>query len=192
MKRVLKTLWRIDDNVVVRMIDTNLFVFQFFNIEDKNKVLDGRPWAFDNQILLLKETKADEQPSDVEFNSCSFWIRLIDVPFGRRNKQYAREVGDCIGECLEVDDFDSLGWEKFMRVKVIVDINKPLQRGLKVVVDVNTTKWVGFKYERLGDFCYYCGRIGHNDKDCDAKDCREGDSPIVFQYGPFLSASPLQ
>uniref|UniRef100_A0A803LGQ4 CCHC-type domain-containing protein n=1 Tax=Chenopodium quinoa TaxID=63459 RepID=A0A803LGQ4_CHEQI len=63
-------------------------------------------------------------------------------------------------------------------------------RGMKIAVDSGHTKWIGFKYERLSDFCYYCGRIGHNDKDCEEKDNCDGESTIVFQYGPFLSASP--
>uniref|UniRef100_A0A803M2D0 CCHC-type domain-containing protein n=1 Tax=Chenopodium quinoa TaxID=63459 RepID=A0A803M2D0_CHEQI len=190
MKRVLKNLWRIDDNVAIRSVNTNIFVFQFFNIDDRRKVLEGRPWVFDNQILLLKEICAEEQPSDVAFFSCPFWIRLIDMPFGMRSPKVARDIGDCIGECVEVDESDPLCWEEYMRVKVVVDINKPLRRGMKIAVESGCTKWIGFKYERLGDFCYYCGRIGHTDKDCEEKDNCDGESPIVFQYGPFLTASP--
>uniref|UniRef100_A0A803N338 CCHC-type domain-containing protein n=1 Tax=Chenopodium quinoa TaxID=63459 RepID=A0A803N338_CHEQI len=190
MKRVLKNLWRIDDNVAIRSVDTNLFVFQFFKTEDREKVLDGRPWGFDNQNLLLKEICADEQPSDVCFDTCPFWIRLLDVPFGKRTSRFAREVGDCIGECLEVDESDPIGWEEYMRVKVLVNITKPLRRGLKVAMESGVTKWIGLKYERLGDFCYFCGVIGHNDKDCVEKEKCDDELPLVFQYGPYLTTSP--
>ncbi|XP_021770650.1 uncharacterized protein At4g02000-like [Chenopodium quinoa] len=159
-------------------------------MDDRKKVLDDRPWVFDNQILLLKEICADEQPSEVTFDSCPFWIRLIDVPFRLCSIKFARDDGDCIGECLEVDESGPLCWEEYMRVKVVVNITKPLRRGMKVVVETGSTKWVGFKYERLGDFCYYCGRIGHTDKDCEEKDTCDSESPVVFQYGPFLTVSP--
>uniref|UniRef100_A0A803MDE5 CCHC-type domain-containing protein n=1 Tax=Chenopodium quinoa TaxID=63459 RepID=A0A803MDE5_CHEQI len=79
-----------------------------------------------------------------------------------------------------------------MRVKVQVNIAKPLRRGMKVAVESGCTKWIGFKYERLGDFCYYCGQIGHTDKDCEEKEGGVGESPVVFQYGPFLTASPYR
>ncbi|XP_021729145.1 uncharacterized protein LOC110696162 [Chenopodium quinoa] len=190
MKRVLKNLWRKDENVAIRKVKTNLFIFQFFNVDDRRKVLDGRPWVFDNQILLLKEICANEQPSKVTFDSCPFWIRLIDVPFGLRSPQFAHNIGDCIEECIEIDKSDPLCWEEYIRVKVLVNITKSHRRGMKVVVESGSTKWVGFKYERLGDFCYYCGRIGHTVKDCEEKDKCDAASPIVFQYGPFLSASP--
>uniref|UniRef100_A0A803MW53 CCHC-type domain-containing protein n=1 Tax=Chenopodium quinoa TaxID=63459 RepID=A0A803MW53_CHEQI len=192
MKRVLKTLWRIDDNVAIRGVNTNIFVFQFFNIDDRKKVLEGRPWVFDNQILLLKEMCATEQPSEVSFDACPFWIRLLDVPFGMRSSRVAHEIGNCIGECIDVDESDPLCWDEFMRVKVMVNINKPLRRGMKIAVEDGCAKWIGFKYERLGDFCYYCGRIGHTDKDCEQKDGGSDVSLIVFQYGPFLTASPYR
>lgn len=77
-----------------------------------------------------------------------------------------------------------------MRVKVQLDITKPLRRGMKVNSGRNATKWIGFKYERLGDFCYYCGRLGHTDVDCTYQvPVKEGEE-LVYQYGPFLVASP--
>lgn len=63
MKRTLMAIWRLKENVSIRMVDTNLFIFHFFCGLDKDRVLDGCPWCFDNQILLLKEMQVDEQPS---------------------------------------------------------------------------------------------------------------------------------
>lgn len=60
IKRVLKNIWRLLDNVAIRMIEMNLFVFQFFDESNKERVMEGRPWAFDNQILFLQELKGDE------------------------------------------------------------------------------------------------------------------------------------
>uniref|UniRef100_A0A803LK12 CCHC-type domain-containing protein n=1 Tax=Chenopodium quinoa TaxID=63459 RepID=A0A803LK12_CHEQI len=192
MKRVLKGLWRLSDDVAVRVIDSNLFVFQFFNEEDKMRVLDGRPWTFDKQILLLKAMEGDEQPSEVVFENCPFWVRVLDVQFGRRNEAFAREVGDAMGGFLEYDEEDPLGWNEFMRIKVMLDITKPLRRGIKVATGPSMSKWVSFKYERLGDFRYFCGRLGHLDKDCLEQEKVDEERSLVFQYGPFMVASPHQ
>lgn len=53
-----------------------------------------------------------------------------------------------------------------------------------------------FKYERLPNFCFACGRIGHPLKECDKvedkDDGRYQDLDAKDQsYGPWLRASPL-
>lgn len=34
------------------------------------KVLDGRPWCFDDMLVLLKEADGDEQPNHVSITLC--------------------------------------------------------------------------------------------------------------------------
>uniref|UniRef100_A0A803MN58 DUF4283 domain-containing protein n=1 Tax=Chenopodium quinoa TaxID=63459 RepID=A0A803MN58_CHEQI len=155
MKRVKKNLWRLTDNVAICMIETNLFVIQFFDEADKVQVLEGRPWAFDNQLLLLQELIGDDQPSEMSFQFSPFWIMVLNVPFSRRNPRSS----DSFGGFMEFDDSDPLGWEKFMRIKVMIDVTKLLRRGMKIAVGGENTKWVGVKYEQLGDSCYYFGRL---------------------------------
>lgn len=72
LKRTLTSIWRLREGVAVRTVDTNLFMFQFFCEEDKERVLGGRPWSFDHQIFLLQELKGDEQPSEVVFSHSPF------------------------------------------------------------------------------------------------------------------------
>lgn len=47
-----------------------------------------------------------------------------------------------------------------------IKINEPLCRGLTINDDATGKLWVEIKYERLPDFCYYCGLIGHNEGSC--------------------------
>ena len=53
-----------------------------------------------------------------------------------------------------------------MRIRVQIDITKPLCRGRKILLDDNTECWVSFQYERLPNFCYWCGSVSHGEKDC--------------------------
>ena len=191
MQKTIQSIWKIREKISVRTVDTNLFVFQFYNASDKARVLEGCPWWFDNQLLLLQEVRSDQQPSEVSFNCSPFWVRLLDVPFGKRTERMAQEIGEALGGFIEFDNSDPLGWEEFMRIKVMIDLNKPLRRGLKLGQMGGGRKWIDVKYERLSDFCYFCGRLGHVDRDCSYHERYEDNTEaLVYQYGPWLHASP--
>ena len=50
---------------------------------------------------------------------------------------------------------DSMG-DGFVRVRVKVDISKPLCRGRVISLENGKEIWVSFKYERLSNLCYWC------------------------------------
>ncbi|KNA19102.1 hypothetical protein SOVF_064640 [Spinacia oleracea] len=191
MKRTLTGVWRAKENVAIRMVESNLFVFQFFCEADKNRVIEGSPWFFDNKLVASKEIMGDEQPSEVVFKNTPFWIQLEDVPFNRRNQSVAYDVGEYMGGFLEYDDSDPLGWEAEMRIKVLLDMEKPLRRGVKIATGKGSFKWVGIKYERLVDFCFFCGRLDHVERECQLPAPLGDDGAVMaYQYGPFLRGSP--
>ncbi|KAK9148161.1 hypothetical protein Scep_006918 [Stephania cephalantha] len=81
---------------------------------------------------------------------------------------------------------------KFMRVKVEIPLRSPLMRGLCLEVDEKTTLWIPFKYERLPSFCYYYGRLDHEEFDVEFPEFSPKDqakelpkiSPMAIQAVP--------
>lgn len=55
-----------------------------------------------------------------------------------------------------------------MKVLVEIDLEKPLMRGIKMKLDEELF-WLDFKYEKLSTFYFYCGIIGHQEKNCGKK-----------------------
>ncbi|TXG53668.1 hypothetical protein EZV62_018924 [Acer yangbiense] len=82
-------------------------------------------------------------------------------------------------------------WGKFIRVKVQLDILKPLKRWLRLKLDKSKNiVVVGLKYERLPDFCFACGRIGHVIKECTDEEAKKGVlEGSITKFGPWLKAS---
>ena len=54
----------------------------------------------------------------------------------------------------------------FFIIRVSVDITKPLYCGHRIALANGKEGWVSLKYERLPNICYWCGRLTHNDREC--------------------------
>ena len=74
-----------------------------------------------------------------------------------------------------------------MRVRVQLDVTQPLCRGRKIWLGGEQDHWVSFKFERLPIFCYWCGQISHDDRDCAIwLNSRGRMTPDQQEYGPWL------
>lgn len=76
---------------------------------------------------------------------------------------------------LEVDcSTNSIAWGRCLRVKVFLNVTKPLVRGTKVEFDGNVSIVI-FLYEKLCEFCFICGKLDHVEKDCPCVFSNESD-----------------
>ncbi|KAL2927600.1 30S ribosomal protein S4 chloroplastic [Bienertia sinuspersici] len=72
MQRTLKHVWMLSKGAIFRSIENNRFIIQFFHWKDKEKILVGAPWSFDQQLIILKEIEGTEQPDNIDLNCCPF------------------------------------------------------------------------------------------------------------------------
>lgn len=94
------------------------------------------------------------------------WVQMHNISFGLMNRVYGETLEKTIGEIIKVDiDKDGAGWDHFLRVKILVDITKPLVRGNLINCSCNLL-WITFKYEKLPNFCFICGIIKHHSSGC--------------------------
>ncbi|TXG70272.1 hypothetical protein EZV62_005207 [Acer yangbiense] len=79
------------------------------------------------------------------------------------------------GKNVNIDAFKGLIeqiWSPFGQVEV--ESSKPLKRWLRLKPGSSDEIFtVGLKYEKLPDFCFACGRIGHGIKDCEDEVARK-------------------
>ncbi|MBA0818648.1 hypothetical protein Gohar_003642 [Gossypium harknessii] len=169
MKSTMANLWHPVKGVQIRDLGEKRYIFKFFHIMDMERVLKGSPWTFNNHLLVLHKLSKGEDPLRVPLISASFWVQVHDVPIGFYSENLAIQLGNFIGIFQEYDSAN-LGKENmnYMRIRIQIDIRRPLKRKKQVKFQ-NKCSYVRFKYERLTLFCFYCGRLGHNDSFCEIK-----------------------
>ncbi|KAL5834742.1 hypothetical protein ACOSQ3_014337 [Xanthoceras sorbifolium] len=129
----------------------------------------------------------------MKFNKVDFWIQLHNIPLVCMNKRVAKLLAETLGVVVEIPIDTRECWGKFMRVKVGIDITKPLKKGLRVwLSEFNMMVIVLLRYERLPDFCYACGMIGHTILECMDKNAKlAAMESSSLKFGIWLRATPV-
>lgn len=126
-----------------------------------------------DEILVMTDMDETKTLEELEFHDVPIWVRVGQLPFGMMNRGTALVLGDEIGKFVDTDvEPGGKAVGAFLRIKVRIDIWKPLMRGVTVLVGKEgheTERWCPLTYEFLLDFCFVCGRIGHVDKICSVK-----------------------
>lgn len=81
-----------------------------------------------------------------------------------------------------------------LRVRVWIDVTKPLKHALNVHGGMKGSLIVTFAYERLPNFCYRCGLLGHLLHDCSMEFTDPSSDEVdmnSLDYGDWLRAESL-
>ncbi|KAL8470414.1 hypothetical protein ACS0TY_033045 [Phlomoides rotata] len=148
-------------------IGKNLFSFQFKTEGDMRAVLAREPWHFDKNVVMIEELKSGTQPSSFELKHAAFWVRINDLPMATRNEGSVSLIAGKIGDLVEIDSPSLEGFGRSVRVKIKIDLTKPLKNGIQLELQRGQKIWINLKFERLPSFCYICGTLGHMRKECD-------------------------
>lgn len=80
VKSTMMKLWQHRGLTKVVTVAPNVYQFVFEHHLDREKVMLGRPWLFDNQLLVLLPWEEDLQWTDDRFNFSPLWIQVWHIP----------------------------------------------------------------------------------------------------------------
>ena len=194
LRKNLRMLWKPNKSIQISLIDEEIYLIEFDDEKDKRRVMDMSPWHYEKQLVLLQCFEGDKDPKDILFQWSPFWVQMYNLPLKHRTKETGLAIGTSLGEVVEVDVADSgVQWGKCLRVRVKIDVTRRLIRGRKIKIEDGEDRWVLFKYERLPNFCYNCGLLDHDLKDCPKS---KGDVRNVglaeLQYGAWMRGDPVK
>ncbi|KAH9735378.1 hypothetical protein KPL71_017712 [Citrus sinensis] len=170
-------------------LGNNIFMFKFAEETDKKRVLSGGPWHFDRAIIVLTEPQGIEEVTKQSFSWTSFWVQIRNVPIACMEKDFLQALGGKIGIVEEVetdDNGDCFG--EFARIRISVNITQPLERILFLKQEGEPDIPMPVVYERLTDFCFCCGIIGHQYKECENYKSQQKEE---LPYGNWMKATTV-
>jgi hypothetical protein len=183
--------WQPTGNVTFKTLGKNLFLIEFEHEWDKIRIMEGRPWTFDRDLLSLADFDGITPVEELEFEKAAFWVRMYKLPLACMSKAIGHRIGATVGEVLEVEvDDEGVGWGEYLRLRIVLDLTKPLSRGRQLRLR-DRSLWILFKYEKIPRFCFSCGIIRHGPGGCMNQRGRRalGDAEET-QFGKWLSVTP--
>lgn len=153
---------------MIQEVADEIFLFKFKCRRDFEYVEGNGPWNFNKHLLLLRPLERDDSITSDSLCEAKFWAHLYNLPVVRRTVEVVRVIGAKLEVVLQVEDERS--WDKCIRFRVTISVDRPLQRGLFVIDGEGRRTWVYVRYERLPEFCYWCGFLGQTENDCSASD----------------------
>ena len=167
LSRTLKTMWRSIQNFEVRDLTSNTVLIFFSDEADAKKILSQGPWSFDKYLIGPYKPGNSESVGNAKFGTASFWVQIHNLPLSRMNIANAEIIGSSLGKVEKVDDSPTDECpSRCVRVRVALNIEQPLCRGLFVDMGATGPLWVSFQYKRMPVFYYWYGLMNHDEKDC--------------------------
>lgn len=190
MKSKMADVWKPTMGINIKEIEPVIFLFQFYHKEDLQWVVNGGPWSFDNVMLIVATIPNGEEPVKVPLWHLNIWIQIYDIPTGLMNETVGKQLGNFFGEFIQYDAKNNTSiWREYMRIKIKIDVRKPLKRKKKITRKNIMETIVTCKYERLGELCFSCGMISHTEHFCRRFIDKRGEDG-TREWGNWLRATP--
>lgn len=142
VRRIIEKIWRVGKPLEFHELRSNSFIITLANPGDKNSVMEGKPWLFDNYLFVLKMFNEITQSHKMCFKQEEFWVQIHNSPLACMNKSIGEHIGSTIGKVVDVDvRDDGLRWGSCLRVRVECDLRKVVAQG-RIVHLQGRNMWV--------------------------------------------------
>ncbi|RCV33234.1 hypothetical protein SETIT_7G066900v2 [Setaria italica] len=132
------------------------FILEFLVEGDWKHIIMGGPWQYKGDAFLVEGITSGIDPSAALFTDVLMW-------------KLAHDLGESLGTTMMIDS-SARGPinNKFLRTRVQLPLFTALQKEIVLVDDITGEEFVvQVRYERLPNFCLFCGYIRHVEDICD-------------------------
>lgn len=186
---LLSGVWKVNKQPTFQKVENNILLVNFQTEKDGDMVLEGGPWSFEGEVLILQKWEEGMTAEDFNNTKINIFVQVYGLPFELRKDEGTRSVVEQIGKIKEHKSNGSLResayGKEYMRYRIEVDINTPLLDGVFLERRGRKPTWVYLKYEKLPTICYLCGVLNHGTRNCMHY---HKDKEKDMKYGAWIKA----
>ena len=167
--------------------DTGYFFFKFNDKSQSDAILEGGPWHFAGQPIIMKSWTPGLTLSKESQSTIPVWVNFFYLPMELWNPEGLSRVASAIGKPLHVDRMTATK-QRISYARVCIEMcaeNEPIdvltvqfnnpKSGKREAVDIKVQyQWTPLR-------CAKCKTFGHN---CEKKPQELKATPTVFKKGP--------
>ncbi|KAL2247968.1 UNVERIFIED_CONTAM: hypothetical protein Sindi_2649100 [Sesamum indicum] len=173
------------------------FFFQFKTVFDMEEIIEGGPWLFQGQPIVLQKWEPGMAMRKLKHTQVPVWIKLRHLPMEFWTTEGLSTVASGVGKPLYPDAITRACTRlDFARVCVMIDATQKLHKHIIVMAPDEeggeTPCKVDIEYEWLPPKCTACMSLGHSNKDCALNKTRKPTKPTVNVYGTKVNVAQPQ
>ena len=140
--RTLKLLWKTRNGFKIRDVGNHVLFFVFDDENEAERVLATEPWTYDKHLIIFSHYDGSCPIQNIRFHIVKFWVQIHGLPVNKLNERIAYGIGNNIGEVSRASQFGEVIGGNFLRIRVGINVTRPLSRGHKVLLGNDREVWV--------------------------------------------------
>lgn len=165
-QRAMRNAWSADPDTIFSTVAKNCFLIQFPTPEGLANAISKGPWTFRGDLVALNRVSSQLDLAPVHVRFSALWVQLFNVPPYAFTEEGLVSVGREIGKPLSRPFEGYVGGKRFFKIKVEVDLLKPLKDKVKVTHPELGEVLMHCVYEKVMRICTFCGHLGHEISTC--------------------------
>ncbi|XVF44413.1 hypothetical protein PTKIN_Ptkin02bG0118400 [Pterospermum kingtungense] len=98
LQKILNLLWGNGGAVDLRPAGTNLFLVNFSSSEDRDRVIEGGPWHFQNLPMFVRKWEPEMETLEFTMDSLPVWVQLSNIPLELFHQKGIGCIASAIGK----------------------------------------------------------------------------------------------
>jgi hypothetical protein len=183
----MRNIWKVRGTIETNQYADRRFVIEFSEEGDFEHVTSGGPWRYRDDAVLVRKLEEGEDPETAQFWEIPIWVQYKGVPFYLLSKSLARNLARRTGGYICIDNNASGDiCDKILRARVWLPVARPLRKVIMIEDELSDAEVeVSLRYERLPNFCLFCGIIGHHKQNCTSP-----ETPKRSRYNASIGVPP--